>query len=48
MKLPGQGAGPDIINQVGPQQVKTGIGFGDILQAAAGGAQAYTMAGGEW
>ena len=35
LKLPGQGAGPDIINEVGPQQVKTGIGFGDVFGAAA-------------
>jgi len=41
LKLPGQGEGPQIINEVGPQQVKTGIGFGDIAGAAAGGISAY-------
>ena len=41
MKLPGQGAGPEIINQVGPAQVKTGIGFGDIATAAGQGLSMY-------
>ena len=41
LKLPGQGAGPDIINQVGPQQVKTGIGFGDILSGLSSGISTY-------
>ena len=39
LKLPGQGEGPQRINQVGPAQVKTGIGFGDVLGAAASGIQ---------
>ena len=39
MKMPGQGDGPDLINQVGPAQVKTGIGFGDITEAAGAGLQ---------
>ena len=39
LKLPGQGEGPQIINEVGPAQVKTGIGFGDIAGAAASGLQ---------
>ena len=43
MKLPGQGAGPDIINQVGPAQVNTGIGFGDIATAAGQGLSSYAM-----
>ena len=46
LKLPGQGEGPDIINNVGPQQVKTGIGFGDIAGAVAGGIQTAAMIGG--
>jgi len=45
LKLPGQGEGPDIINNVGPQQVKTGIGFGDIAGAVAGGIQTAAMIG---
>ena len=48
MKLPGQGAGPDIINQVGPAQVKTGIGFGDIFSGAAGALGTYRDLGGEF
>ena len=43
LKLPGQGAGPDIINQVGPAQVKTGIGFGDIATVAGQGLSSYAM-----
>jgi len=46
LKLPGQGEGPQIINEVGPQQVKTGIGFGDIAGAVAGGIQTAAMIGG--
>ena len=46
LKLPGQGEGPDIINNVGPQQVKTGIGFGDIAGAVACGIQTAAMIGG--
>ena len=46
LKLPGQGAGPEIINQVGPAQVKTGIGFGDIAGAVSGGIQTAAMIGG--
>ena len=34
LKLPGMGS-PDIINQVGPAQVNTGIGFGDFFSSAA-------------
>jgi len=41
LKLPGQGAGPDIINQVGPAQVKTGIGFGDIASGLSGAISTY-------
>jgi len=48
MKLPGQGAGPDIMNQVGPQEVKTGIGFGDVLGAVAAGGKTYMQAGGDF
>ena len=48
LKLPGQGAGPDIINQVGPAQVKTGIGFGDIFSGAAGALGTYRDLGGEF
>ena len=43
LKLPGQGAGPDIINQVGPAQVKTGIGFGDITSGLSSGLQTGMM-----
>jgi len=34
LKLPGMGS-PDIINQVGPAQVNTGIGFGDFFSSAS-------------
>ena len=39
MKMPGQGDGPDLINQVGPAQVKTGIGCGDVVESAGAGLQ---------
>ena len=45
LKLPGQGAGPDIINQVGPAQVKTGIGFGDIMSGLSQGITTGLAAG---
>ena len=35
LKTPGLGEGPQLLNQVGPAQVKTGIGFGDIMSAGA-------------
>ena len=37
LKLPGQGAGPALINSVGQMPVSTGIGFGDVLGAASAG-----------
>ena len=40
LKLPGQGAGPALINTVGQMPVSTGIGFGDILGAASAGISA--------
>ena len=36
LKLPGQGAGPQLINEVGPLKVKTGIGFGDVFSSLSG------------
>jgi len=48
MKLPGQGAGPDIINNVGAAQVKTGIGFGDVLSAVGSAGTSYMAAGGDF
>jgi len=48
MKLPGQGSGPDIINNVGAQSVKTGIGFGDVLQAGSAAVGTYMGLGGDF
>ena len=45
LKLPGQGEGPDIINQVGAAQVKTGIGFGDIFSGLSQGITTGLAAG---
>mgnify|MGYP003108763872 CR=1 FL=1 len=39
LKLPGQQGAPKLTNVVGPQKVSTGIGFGDVLGAAASGVQ---------
>ena len=39
LKLPGQQGAPKLTNVVGPQKVSTGIGFGDVLGAAATGVQ---------
>ena len=45
LKLPGQGAGPTTINNVGPARIDTGIGFGDVMGALSGGLQTGMMVG---
>lgn len=46
MKLPSMAGAPDIMNQVGAQQIDTGLGFGDILSGAASAAGSFYQMGG--